>query len=172
MQTDGTDIHLYSLNIACSGNVSRVELFVSFIGISNNAWNETLTLRLLFLENTRERPHILRLVDIISVSVEHRQFKSNSDSVHVITLNLTKHLTVTPVYSRIGLQLPPSSIRDGDNIYNHIPVAELNSRAQRCDSDFDNIKNATGASRLFCHLSIPPVIVTVEDHCNGQETSM
>ena len=175
VQTEGSDIHLFDrFALTCSGNISRVEVFTSFFG--SNTWNETLTLKLLFLEAPHESTQALRLVDIISVSVDRMEFISNNNSVHIVTPKLTKHLTIKKVFSRIGLQLPPSrNMSDGDRrVYNHIPVANLHSLNRQCASisDYDNIRNLTGASRLFCHMSTPPVIVTVEDQCNGQETSM
>ena len=165
----GTDTYVFrNYGIECSGRVTAVELFATLEASSGDIWNETLRLNLLFLEAERTG---YTLKATIPVSVASSDL--TAELVDLIHLSATQiipaDVTIVPAFTTIGIELPAASINGNSTVYNHVPLLNI-MNTKRCDSTV-NITTDSGATRLYCPSTEPPLILTVEENHTDCNTS-
>lgn len=146
-----------------------MELFARLNASSDDIWNETLRLNLLFLEAERTGTYTLKAT--IPVSVARSDLTAELvDSIHLSAKEtLPADVTIAPPYSTIGIELPAASINGKTRVYNHIPLLNI-MNTKTCDS-IANITPDSGATRPYCPYTPPPLILTVEENHTDGNTS-
>lgn len=169
VNTSHSSIYFYeNYSTECSGQVIAVELFAKCN--CSVMWNDTLTLKLLFLEADRELK-VYTLKATIPVSVGARELSAKLvDSILLNETQIPSDVTITPPYSTIGFELPAAKmLHSNKTVYNHIPLLNIID-VGKCQSTA-NITTGSGPTRLVCPPSSPPLIITVKESRTDGHTS-
>lgn len=140
-----------------------------FANLNSSAeWNDTLRLKLLFLEEDRDKK-VYTVKAKIPVSAASRELKDKHvHSIHLRATQIPANVTIAPPFAAVGFELPQNS-NINKTVYNHIPL--LNTmNIKECSTV--NITARSEYGRLFCPFNSPPLILTVDQSPTGGETSM